>query len=59
MRLKNLDQAFVLRAMLFYRRELVTTGAERGTGGMFERGDCRFRFNTGIDVAKSSETLRG
>jgi hypothetical protein len=49
MRLKNLDQAFVLRAMLFYRRELVTTGTERGTGGMPERSDRGFGFNTGID----------
>jgi len=49
MRLKNLDQAFVLREMLFYRRELVTTGPERGAGGMLERGDRGFGFNTGID----------
>ena len=48
-RLKNLDQALVLHAVLGHRRELVTTGPERGTGGMFEGGDRGIGFNTGVD----------
>jgi len=49
MRLKNFNQALVLRAVLVYRRKPVTTGSERGTGGMFEGGDRSVRFNTGVD----------
>src|SRR6478752_6826884 len=36
---KYFDQAFVLRAVLVNRTELVATGPECGTRGVFERGD--------------------
>ena len=49
MRLKNFDQAVVLRPMLANRRELVATGPERGTRGVFERGDRGFGLDAGID----------
>src|SRR5262245_12176320 len=49
MRAKHFDQAFVLRAVLANRPELVATGPERGTRGVFERGDRGFGFKAGID----------
>src|SRR5262245_43798912 len=47
--LENLDQPFVLRALLVNRSELVTAGSERGTWRVFERGDRGFGFNAGVD----------
>jgi hypothetical protein len=47
--MKNFDQAFVLRAVLVDRRELVATGPERSTWGVFESGDRGFGLNAGID----------
>jgi hypothetical protein len=35
--------------VLIYRRKLVTTRPERGTGGVFEGGNRGVGFNTGID----------
>jgi hypothetical protein len=46
---KNFDQAVVLRPVLVNRRKLVATGPERGTRGVFERCDCGFGLNAGID----------
>jgi hypothetical protein len=49
MRTKYFDQAFVLRAVLVNRTELVATGSERGTRGVFERGDHGFGLDARID----------
>src|SRR5258706_7326698 len=49
MRTKHFDQALVLHAVLVNRPELVATGSERGTRGMFERGDRGVRLNASID----------
>src|SRR4029078_2030678 len=49
MRLKNFDQAVVLRPMLANRRELVAARPERGTGSVLERGDRGVGLEAGID----------
>ena len=49
MRAKNFDQALVLGVVLVNRPELVATGPERGTRGVFERGNRGFGLDAGID----------
>src|SRR4051794_29500573 len=49
MRPKHLDQALILLAVLLNRPELVATGPERPARSIFERLDCGFGLNAGVD----------